>query len=279
MVALVSLLLVGVGCHDDGQSPDAAAAATATCDPLTPTTITLGSVVAVGKDATGTLYVDAAAGVFVSANGSLIRQHVVGSGENGSTYYTFSFTAPGADSTTAVDLIVQTGGASGPTMALGPDGSGKTQSTDDTTALTVVPSSTVDGMPVVNTPNVISYVGDAANGDVLVATVPMNDELAPVDGGIDDGGLSIFYGPPSAVAQRPITAFLESMSGNGQVTFLADGTPYDLKFGNVQGPDAGPLGMFALLELDPQGGPSMAITLRAPTPATTPADLSFTCLP
>jgi hypothetical protein len=95
----------------------------------------------------------------------------------------------------------------------------------------------------------------------------------------NDGGLAIFYGPPGAVAQRAITDFQQSLSGNGSLTFLVDSTPYVLAFGQVYGPDAGPLGDFALMGLTPQGGAPLTVTLRSPTPAALPSGLSFTCLP
>jgi len=161
-------------------------------------------------------------------------------------------------------------------MALGPTNSKAflSQAPAGTTPLTLVASSSVAGLSVVNTPNVIDYVGDVANGNVILATVPMNDdETSP------NGGLAIFYGPPGAVAQRPITNFQETLSGNGTVTFTVDGAPYTLSFGEVPGPDAGPLGMFALLGLAPQGGAALDVMLRAPTPSTPPSGLSFTCLP
>jgi len=282
VTTLAMLVLAEMGCRGGGVSSDGPPNdSQVVCDPLAPAPITLGTVVGVGQDSDGTLYVDAANGVFISANGSLVRQHVVGSGQSGANNFAFSFVAPGADPATARDLIVETD-AEGVTMTLGPGGSGKQQLQGAATTgvmLTIVPASTVAGMPVVNTPNVISYVGDAANGDVLMATVPLNGQPDPGDGGIYDGGLSIFYGPPPLLAQRTITAFEESMSGNGTVTFLVDGTPYDLQFGSVPGPDAGLFGTFALLGLSPHGGPAMAITLRSPTPATTPGGLTFTCSP
>ena len=103
----------------------------------------------------------------------------------------------------------------------------------------------------------------------------MNDDTTS-----SSGGIAIFCGPPSAVAQRSVTSFEESLSGNGTVTFLVGGTPYVMAFGQVLGePDAGPLGTFALESLTPQGGAPIAITLRSPTPTAAPPVLSFTCLP
>jgi hypothetical protein len=214
--------------------------------------------------------------VFVSSSGALIRQHVTGSGQSGANDYIFTFQPAGSDSSSARDLLVETTGSTATAMALGTAGARVflNQSPAGVTPLTLVDAATASGVPTVNTPNAISYLGDVANGDVVMATVPINSDPTS-----SNGGITIFYGPPGAVAQRPITDFQQSLSGNGTLTFSVDGTPYVLAFGMVGGPDAGPLGMFALLGLTPQGGAEMAVTLRSPTPATPPPELSFTCLP
>jgi len=80
------------------------------------------------------------------------------------------------------------------------------------------------------------------------------------------------------VAQRTIVSFQQSLSGSGTLTFLVDGVSYALAFGNLPSASS-PLGVFALMGLTPQGGAPMAATLRAPTPASAPPDLSFTCSP
>ena len=128
-------------------------------------------------------------------------------------------------------------------------------------------------MAIVNTPNLISYVGDVANGDIVLSTVPTNPD--PMSSKSD---LSIFYGPLGIVAQRAVTAFEQSRSGNGTVTFLVDGTPYVLAFGMIAAPDAGPLGAFALLGLTAEDREQMAVTVRSPTPTSLPSGLSFTCI-
>jgi hypothetical protein len=269
-----------VGCSSSGGNGDASAGAATPCDPLAAQPLTLGAVVGVGKDAAGKLYVDSSHGVFVVDNGGtkLVRQHVTGTGTSGTTEFIFSFAAPGADESTAQQLLVETTG-SPPTataMALGPTSSKAflNQSPAGTTSLTLADASTVSGLAVINTPNVIDYLADVANGQVILATVPMNSDETS-----SNGGLAIFYGPPNAVAQRPITAFMESLSGNGSVTFLVDGTPYSLAFGNVATTDAGPLGTFSLLGLTPAGGDTLAVTLRSPTPSALPPAFSFSCLP
>ena len=279
VLALTPLaVLAACSASHGGATSDAGGVATS-CDPLAAKPIMLGAIVGVGKDAAGILYVDSANGIFLSdASNRLIRQHVVGTGQSGTTEFGFGFVSPGADDSTARSLLVETNGTTATAMALGPTNSSSKafldQNPPGTTPLTVVDPSTVSGMPVVNTPNVIDYLADVANGDVILATVPMNDDETS-----SDGGLAIFYGPPANVAQRAITNFGESLSGNGSVTFLVDGSPYALQFGEVAGPDAGPLGAFTLLGLTAQGDAAMNVTLRSPTPTALPPDLSFTCLP
>jgi hypothetical protein len=280
LMALALIVLFAACKTSNGTPADGALPATeSACDPLAPKPITLGTIVGVGQDAGGTLYVDAANGVFVSEGGQLIRQRVTGSGQSGSTQFIFTFEPPGDDGSSARDLLVETSGSNATAMALGPAGARSFlgQSDAGVTSLTLVAASTVAGMTVVNTPAVIEYVGDVANGDVVLATVPLNDASTSIDGGVDDGGLSIFYGPPSALVQRTITAFEETLSGNGTLTFLVGDVPYLLAFGTVQGPDAGPLGTFALEGLTPRGGAQLSVTLRSPTPTADPPGLSFTC--
>ncbi len=283
-VVAVALLAAAGGCSSKsggtgGTGGSAGAAPYDTneqaCDPLTPSAITLGTVVGVGKDSGGTLYVDASSGVFVSGSGELVRQHVVGTGQSGSNEFLFSFVAPGADYSTAQNLLVETQSGKADKMALGPADSKEflNQSPQGITMLTLVDPSSVAGMKLVNAPDVIVYVADVSNGNVILTTEPMNDS----DWNPATGGLSIFYGPPNAVAQRKITDFQQSMSNSGTLTFLVGSTPYVLSFGTVPAPDAGPLGKFELQSLTPKGGAPLDVTLRSPTPTKLPAGLSFTC--
>jgi hypothetical protein len=246
------------------------------CDPLAPKPTTLGTVVGVGKDAPGTLYVDSANGIFVSGGGNLNRQHVTGTGQSGNNEFLFTFEPPGDNGGGARNLLVETTGATASAMALGPADSKAFlgQSDAGVTPLTLVAPATLSGMALVNTPNVIEYIGDVSNGDVLMTTLPMNEDATSTN-----GGLAVFYGPPGAVAERTITGFEQSLSNDGTMTFLVDGESYVLAFGTVNTPDAGLLGVFTLQGLTPQGGARLAVTLRAPTPATVPTGLSFTCLP
>ena len=272
---------LGEGCRSSSL-PSGTTGEGVPCDPLAAGPITPGAIVGVGQDTDGTLYVDAANGVFVSAGGALLRQHLLGTGQSGANEFIFTFASPAADAGALErDLLVETTGSTASAMALGPGGARVflDQAGAGVTALTVVDPAAISGLSVVNTPDVISYVGDVANGDVVLATVPLNGGSTASTGGISDGGLSIFYGPPNDVAERVITAFAQSLSGNGTVTFLVGSTPYVLAFGMVQQPDAGPFGVFTLEGLTPRGGSEIAVTLRSPTPTTAPAGLSFTCLP
>jgi hypothetical protein len=254
-----------------------------TCDPLGRTPITLGAIVGVAQDTAGTLYVDSANGIFVSANGELIRQVVLSSAPSGTNELTFQFESPGEPASDR-DLIVDTQGSTASAMALSPafvryDGGAPTP-------LTIVDPSTVSGLTVVNyASNVIAFVGDVANGDVLLATVPLNDDAASgdggMDGGVEDGGLAIFYGPQGAVAQRTITAFENSPNGDSTtytVTFLVGDAPYVLVFGTDVKPDASSLA-YTVAGLTLHLGDQIAVTLRSPTPTADPPRLSFTCLP
>jgi hypothetical protein len=282
LMAAMFALGLGGGCGASALNPGGTVGQAIPCDPLAPGPITPGAIVGVGQDADGTLYVDAANGIFVSAGGALIRQHLLGSGQLGANEFIFTFGSPAADAGSPErDLLVETTGSTASAMALGPGGARMflDQSPAGVTALTLVDAATVSGLAVVNTPAVISYLGDVANGNVVLATVPQNADPTPASGAVSDGGLSIFYGPPNDVEERVITAFSESLSGNGTVTFLVGNTSYVLAFGMVQGADAGPFGMFALEGLTPGGGAEIAVTLRSPTPSMLPADLSFRCLP
>jgi hypothetical protein len=276
ILVLVSAFLSACAAGDGpGNSAGKERVASEACDPLAPGPTTLGTVVGVGADAAGVLYVSAANGVFVSQGDELIRQHVTGEGSSGTSEYLFTFAPPDADVAAAQNLLVETQAGVASAMALGPSDSKAFLDQPGTarTPLTVVDANELSVMPIVNTPNEISYLADAANGSIVLATVPMNRDPSSTD-----GGLSIFYGPPDNVAERLITDFEQSLSNEGTVTFLVGSTSYVLAFGMVPDPDAGPFGTFTLKGLTPQGGDTIAVTLRAPTPAALPAELAFTCL-
>lgn len=276
---VLGLAVTFAGCSSDGGPeplpPPATDAAPIACDPLAPKPITVGAIVGIGRDAAGTLYVDAANGVFVSGGDELERQHVTGTGQSGANEYLFSFEPPG-DPSRAQTLLVETDATGAArAMALGVPNSKAFLDEKDSgaTALVLDDPASIAGLDVVNTPNEISYVGDVADGTVVLATVPMNrDETS------NDGGLSIFYGAPGDVQERQITAFEQSLSNVGTVTFLVGSDSYVLAFGTVRS-DTNPLGDFTLKTLTPGTGAPLAVTLRSPTPSELPPELSFRCLP
>jgi hypothetical protein len=282
LLGIATLVVASAGCKSTlggGSHADTGIVAAETaCDPLAAGPITLGAVVGVGMDGSGTLYVDAGNGIFVSSPGQLIRQQVTGSGQSGATEYLFTFEPPGDDGSGARNLLVATDGRAATAMALGPTTSRSflDQSDAGITALTLVDAATLAGLTLVNINRTIDYLGDVANGNVVLATVP-----TVYDSTAGFGGLAIFYGPPDAVAQRPIVdSWMALSSFDGAVTFLVDGTPYILAIGTLPSPDAGPLGGALTLEgVTPEGGTQVPVTIRSPTPTTLPADLSFTCLP
>jgi hypothetical protein len=278
--ALVPFALSCTASKDVGSAGtvdgSAGGGAETTCNPLAAKPITLGTVVGAGKDVAGTVYVDSANGVFVSGSGALNRQRVTGTGQSGNDEFLFTFEPPGDDGAGTRNLLVETSGSAASAMALGPADSKSFLGESDAgvTPLALVDPATLAGLPVVNTPKLIQYVADVANGGVLLTTVPMNSDSAS-----SNGGLSVFYGPASSVAERAITAFEQTLSNDGTMTFLVDGTPYVLAFGTVNTPDSGPLGVFTLQTLTPEGGSALTVTLRSPAPTTVPSGLSFTCLP
>ncbi len=102
---------VGACASNDGVASEPApakATAPVACDPLAPKPITLGAIVGVGTDESGTSYVDATNGVFVSVADGLDRQHVTGSGQSGTTEYLFSFEPP-EDPARAPDVVDRNG--------------------------------------------------------------------------------------------------------------------------------------------------------------------------
>ena len=154
-------------CSTSALTPGGTVGQAVPCDPLAPGPIAPGAVVGVGEDADGTLYVDAANGVFVSAGGALIRQHVLGTGQSGTNELIFTFESPSVDAGSSDrDLLVETTGGTASAMALGPGGVRLflDQSGAGRTTLTLVDAATIAGLAAVNTPAIISYVGDAAIG-------------------------------------------------------------------------------------------------------------------
>jgi hypothetical protein len=247
------------------------------CDPLAPPPTSLTAILGVGQDAEGTLYVaDSPAGapeprVFVSGTGQLVRQHVIGSGASGgngqvAAEYTLSFVAPGADYSTARALLLSMQGDTASQMALGPADSKAFIGGPGETPLTVVDSSAVSGLPIVNLPGVIAWVADVSDGTSIVVASPT--EVA------SSADFHLFYGPPSAMVERPIVSFSQALSGYPTIAFQVGSATYTMAISGTWEPDGG--GGPGPGTLDTKSG-TLPFTLRLPTP-TTLSGFTFTCL-
>ncbi len=283
----VFIAVACMGCTPNGgtSSPSAAPDATnagpaVACDPLAPPPTTLGTILAVGQDTQGTFYVADQSGcsfgrVFVSDGTGLEREHVLGSGTRGDGVQgdsddTFSFEDPSdADGLRALLIQVRAGVVTA--VALGP-GSSRGFIGDPgivTQPLTVADPSAVAGLAVHNLAGSVFEAYDVSNGDALVITAPAEN--------CSDTDLRLFYGPPSAVLERSITSFGESLSGATYVSFLVDSTTYALSVPIIFGPDSGPLGALGPGTLEMGDAGALMVTGR-PSNVTGIDGLSFLCL-
>ena len=257
-----------------------ATTASTPCDPLASPSVALATVLGVGKDAGGTLYVvDTRGGstsprVLVSEGNELKRQHVAGSGQttaNGgaTTQYTFTIEAAGSDGSDARSLLLNVEGtpATASAMALGPADSKSPLGGPGETPLTVVDASAVAGLSVIDLPGVTAYVIDVSNGDAIVITEPGDNE--------SDTDYRLFYGAPGAMVERTIVSFEQALSGYPMITFLVGTTQYAMSLGGVSIPDAGPFAQEpGPGTLSTDSGP-LSLTVRVPTPGL--GGFSFSC--
>jgi hypothetical protein len=251
------------------------------CDPLAPLPTKLGVLLGVGQDSSGTLYVadtapDGQNRVFVSDGNTLYRQHVLGTGQSGTTQYSFTFESADSDGSDARDLLLNATGGQATAMALAPP-VGKlflTPGAPGMTSLTLVDAGAVDGMNVVNLPGTVAYFGDVSNGNVIILTVAM-DAYSSAD-------YRLYYGPSNDVVEYAITTFGQALSGYPQVTFAVGSSVYTMQILSTQGAttlctETGPCGSLGPGTLSIAGGATLAFTLRSPAP-TSLAGLTFTCL-
>jgi hypothetical protein len=272
------LAITTLGCSTSSNAGAGTGAASGPCDPLSPPPTSLGVILGVGEDTQSIFYVadevpdSGQDRVFVSNGNTLDRQHVAGSGQSGgspNSDYTFSFQAPSADAGDTTALLIQTRGGTVTGMALGPGNSRNFFGAPDASQapLTVVDASVIAVFTIQNLPNVVQYAIDVSNGDAVVITAPMD--------AYDYTTSRLFYGTPSKMIERPITAYNQSKSGPADISFSVGATTYTLHTTFVYGPDAGPLGSPGPATLDTGG--TLPATLRLPTP-TLLSGFSFTCL-
>ena len=261
------------------------AGASSACDPLTPhpLSVTLGTILGVGKDPGGTTYLadevttpSTIDRVFVSEGSTLTRKRVSGtgsSGVSGGTDYTFSF-----DSGTGVEaLLISRRGSMTTAMGLGP-ANGKGFLGDPgavTTMLTVEDPSTVSRFTLKNLPGdvAIEYVADVDDGSVIVVTHPADDYTYT--------DFRLFWGPAGIVAERKVDDVTRTRSGDTDIVFevgpaLGDTVTAHFTYVLEPSADGGIINHAGPGTLMGKGVDT-SFTERRPVP-TTLTGLSFTCL-
>jgi hypothetical protein len=280
MARPVYLLIAGAvvtACSPSSSSPPAET----TCDPLATHPTALATVIGIGMDTAGTLYVADQGGitseasivrVFVASSGTLFRQHVIGSGSShGEDLETFE-SADGAG--VPRDLVMQLASGKATSMTLGPESSGKLglEGIDAGAAVTLMLDgpSAVQGLPAIDLPGAVNYVADGSDGNAIVVAAPLeNDE--------GSAAFHLFYGKPGAMIERPIVSFNQALSGYPSFGFTVGSQTYVMAIATLLPvPDGGPFGAPGPVTVTPGAGTAVSFTLRMPTP-TTLSGFTFTC--
>ena len=217
--------LGGYGGGVTSQMSDSGSASRVACDPLAPVpkAITLGTVLGVGKSVDGTLYVadevgDSMQRAFVSdASGALVRQHVGGSGTTSdgvSTEYDFS----AADPLPAfvLELYVPKSGATRMGVVQGALKDRKSFTIgQDGEELTVLPNTTVAGMPLKNFPGttLLEYAATLPDGRIILVTRP-SDDWSYSD-------FRLYLGDSNAIAERTVISVSRAHDG-GSTSIVFD---------------------------------------------------------
>jgi hypothetical protein len=261
-------------------------ASTSSCNPLAAHPTKLVTILGIGEDPSGGLYVADVGGVptdptgvlgvrvFVPSHGSLVRQDVIGSGGIGSSNGEEMLTFQSVDgSVPPRDLAIYFAGGTVDSMTLGAEGSAKLNSEGRdggaTTPLTLLNATAVRGMPAIDLPETIQYVADAADGESIVVTAPLDDESGPA--------FHLFYGTTAeAMIERPIVSFLQSDSGYPTFGFTVGSATYTMSIASVLS-DGGLGEAPGPVTLTKGNGSTVAFTLRLPTP-TSLGGFAFTCL-
>ncbi len=229
LLASFVVALLAAGCSSKSSNSSTAGP----CNPLAPPPTSLTNVVGAGKDATGKVYVldEPRQGygyrLLVTSGSSLVREHVSGSGEtgtgDGTMHDSVEFTDPGADTSTTQTLFFDTTSDRVTSMALGSDdaSSGQKGGVPNET-LTLVDSSGVSGLTVVNLPRTVWTLSDVSDGSVLLLTLAGDDG----DDGEGSASAALFYGPPGHVQQAAIDHLSQSGTGDIYVSFTI-GQEYD----------------------------------------------------
>lgn len=258
---LFSLCLLGVAaaCHESSSPPSPTSTATTAekiCDPLQPepTPITLGSVVACGRAADGTIYlVDSPNGLnagshrlFVGNGGVLQRVNVGGEGSSGD----FIGISGGALS---LRIDLQNGKATAFFVSKDPPSEGeKVISSGGGETLTLLPESDARGFTLKNLVNV-SLIADATTSD--------GRRLIAFSQDTDQGTYlrRVFFGTGSRLIERKTSQDGGARSGFSLV-FDVDGVETTASFPTIFGPSEGQQSTLYTVTTETNPGSSTALT-------------------
>jgi hypothetical protein len=276
------LVLAGfVACNGATSASSPSGGGTSPCDPLAAPPTTLGTVLGVGEDGAGTVYVvdETTASllnvrVFVQQGGRLVRQAVNGAGQIGSNEYLETFASPDGSGASR-DLTLVVSGGQAVSMTLGAAGSGKASveglDAGPMTSLMLLAPSAVSGLPAIDVPGSVSYVADATSlGQAIVVTEPLDNEVGTA-------AFHLFYGPPSAMVERPIVSFEQALSGYPTIGFTVGASTYVMSIASLPPVDGGLFDAPGPVTLTTGDAALESFVLRLPTP-TSLAGFSFTCL-
>ena len=263
------------GCSSS-SSGGGSTGASSPCDPLTPSAITLGTILGVGKDQSTLYLADIAPGtgspsgqdrVFVSSGKTLERQHVAGTGQQGSppnASYTLSFEPAYADASALRSLLIQESGGKVTGMQVGPDSPKSFGPGPGDQPLTVLDSSAISGFAIHDLPVVVAYLADVSNGDTLVVVSPMD--------AYDSSDSRLFYGRSAQMVERVITAYNADCCGTN-ISFDVGAVSYTASFTWMTGDGGGGPGPATL----DTGSGMLGMTERLPVPQTL-SGFAFSCL-
>lgn len=199
--------------------------ASSTCDPFGAheAPIELRSILGVGRDAAGTIYLADRADtlddhgeddhVFISANGELVRRRVTGGGGGGNAsgeHWMFGVEEPFV----TLQIVVPTGMPMRMGVVDG-EAQGYFEIGEVGEELEVLDEAAIADMPLRNLPGeiVLEYAGRLDDGRLIVVTRPRDSD------GYDDH--RAFFGPPDALEERDVLDFGRELDG-GTTTIEID---------------------------------------------------------
>ena len=222
----VALLLAACAGKAEGPagSGGASASGLSACDPLAASTSSVkldaARVVAAGRATDGTLYVVYDADrLFVGSDEHLMERVVLGSGQSGGQT---DLDYADDDGTAVTVEVVSDAAGTHMTVARGPQ-SGKGIDSGNGESLTPVDAALVAKLGASTTAAFeVDFAASLLDGRELVVIAPAR--------GVDYEQFRVFLGPPSALAQRAVTNFGSSMSGQRYATVTLDGVAADLTY-------------------------------------------------